>query len=71
MSSSFAFDTASVRQTLKRMLDSGLIRLENLDEPSPGFKETMNVDMKTFPSGYHGVRHQNLLRDNNITFDNF
>jgi hypothetical protein len=53
------------------MLDAGLIRLENLDEPSPGFKENMSVDWKTFPKGYHGVRHVNLLRDNSISADNF
>jgi len=68
---SSAFDPSSVRQTLKHMLDVGLIRLENLDEPSPGFKENMNVDWKTFPTGYHGVRHVNLLRDNTINPDNF
>ncbi|AGH57660.1 hypothetical protein CPKG_00029 [Cyanophage KBS-S-2A] len=44
------------------MLDRGLITLENLDDPSPGFKDNMNVSWKTFPNGYRGVRHQNLLR---------
>ena len=66
-----AFDLSSVRQTLKHMLDVGLIRLENLDEPSPGFKENMNVSWKTFPNGYRGVRHVNLLRDNTVNADNF
>ena len=66
-----AFDLSSVQQTLSRMLDAGLIRLENLDEPSPGFKENMNVDWKTFPKGYRGVRHVNLLRDNSIISGNF
>ena len=69
--STSAFDLSSVRQTLGRMLDAGLIRLENLDEPSPGFKENMSVNWKTFPKGYHGVRHVNLLRDNSISADNF
>ena len=69
--STSAFDLSSVRQTLNRMLDAGLIRLENLDEPSPGFKENMNVDWKTFPNGYRGVRHVNLLRDNSIISDDF
>ena len=68
---SSAFDLASVRQTLKHMLDAGLVRLENLDEPSPGFKENMNVNWKTFPTGYRGVRHVNLLRDDSITPNNF
>jgi len=66
-----AFDLSSVRQTLRHMLDAGLIRLENLDEPSPGFKENMNVSWKTFPNGYRGVRHVNLLRDDSISADNF
>ena len=68
---SSAFDLSSVRQTLKHMLDAGLVRLENLDEPSPGFKENMNVNWKTFPTGYRGVRHVNLLRDDSITPNNF
>ena len=66
-----AFDLSSVRQTLRRMLDAGLIRLENLDEPSPGFKENMNVSWKSFPNGYRGIRHVNLLRDDSISADNF
>ena len=69
--SASAFDLSSVQQTLSRMLDAGLIRLENLDEPSPGFKENMNVDWKTFPKGYRGVRHVNLLRDNSIISGDF
>ena len=68
---SSAFELSSVRQTLKHMVDAGLIRLENLDEPSPGFRETMNVDWKTFPKGYRGVRHRNLLRDDSITSNDF
>ena len=66
-----AFDLSSVRQTLRHMLNAGLIRLENLDEPSPGFKENMNVSWKSFPKGYRGVRHLNLLRDDSISPDNF
>lgn len=69
--SASAFDLSSVQQTLSRMLDAGLIRLENLDEPSPGFKENMSVDWKTFPKGYRGVRHVNLLRDNSIISGDF
>lgn len=69
--STSAFDLSSVRQTLNHMLDVGLIRLENLDEPSPGFRENMNVDWKTFPNGYRGVRYRNLLRDDSINSDTF
>jgi len=60
-----AFDLVSVRQTLRHMLDRGLITIENLDDPSPGFRENMNVSWKTFPNGYRGIRHQNLLRSEN------
>tara|TARA_S200002703_G_scaffold129508_1_gene116565 strand:+ start:192 stop:362 length:171 start_codon:yes stop_codon:yes gene_type:complete len=45
------------------MLDNGLITLENLDEPSPGFSKNMRVDLRTFPKGYRGVRFVNLLRE--------
>jgi len=64
--SKLAFDLVSVRQTLKHMLDRGLITLECLDDPSPGFKDNMHVNWKTFPNGYRGVRHQNLLRSEQI-----
>ena len=41
--------------------------LEDLDEPSPGFKanvEAANKNLRIFPRGYQGVRHQNLAREN-------
>jgi hypothetical protein len=62
-----AFDLASVRQTLRHMLDRGLITLKCLDDPSPIFKENMHVSWITFPNGYRGVRHQNLLRPEQTT----
>lgn len=58
-----AFDLASVRQTLRHMLDHELLTLENLDEPSPGFNDNLHVDPRIFPKGYRGVRFQNLLRN--------
>ncbi len=61
-----AFDLVYVRQTLKHMLNRGLITLECLDNPSPGFNDNMHVKWKTFPNGYRGVRHQNLLRSEQI-----
>ena len=61
-----AFDVSSVRLKLRYMVDKGYITLEQLDEPSPGFKSNMNVHMRDFPNGYRGVRHQNLLRIENI-----
>ena len=39
--------------------------LEDLDEPSSGFKanvEAANKNLAVFPRGYQGVRHQNLAR---------
>lgn len=61
-----AFDVNSIRLKLRYMVDKGYITLEQLDEPSPGFKSNMNVHMRDFPNGYRGVRHQNLLRIENI-----
>ena len=58
-----AFDVTSVRPKLRHMVEQGLLTIEHLDQPSPGFKSNMNVHMPYFPSGYHGVRHKNLLRD--------
>ena len=58
-----AFDVTSVRLKLRHMVKQGLLTIEHLDQPSPGFKSNMNVHMRDFPSGYRGVRHQNLLRD--------
>ena len=61
-----AFDVSSIRLKLRYMVDKGYVTLEQLDEPSPGFRSNMNVHMRDFPKGYRGVRHQNLLRIENI-----
>ena len=59
-----AFDLASIRLTLRGMLDKGLLpNVECLDTPSPGFIANTRVDRRTFPGGYEGIQHQNLLRD--------
>ena len=59
-----AFDLASIRLTLRGMLDKGLLpNIECLDTPSPGFIANTRVDRRTFPCGYEGIQHQNLLRD--------
>ena len=63
---SAAFDVSSIRLKLRYMIEQGYITLDQLDEPSPGFKSNMNVHMRDFPKGYRGVRHQNLLRIENI-----
>lgn len=59
---SAAFDVSSVRLKLRYMVDQGYVTLEQLDEPSPGFRSNMNVHMRDFPKGYRGVGHKNLLR---------
>ena len=61
-----AFDVSSICLKLRYMVNKGYVTLEQLDEPSPGFKSNMNVHMRDFPKGYRGVRHQNLLRIENI-----
>ena len=59
-----AFDLVSVRRTLRHMLDKGLIPdIETLDTPSPGFLKNTGPDRRTFPGGYTGTPHRNLLRD--------
>jgi len=58
-----AFDVTSVRLKLRYMVENNYVTIDDLDEPSPGFKSNMNVHMRDFPSGYRGVRHQNLLRE--------
>ena len=62
MDSAF-FDVGSVRLKLRHMVEQGYLDIEDLDEPSPGFKANMKVPLDHFSTGYHGVRHQNLLRD--------
>jgi hypothetical protein len=61
-----AFDVSSIRLKLCYMVEQGYITLEQLDEPSPDFRSNMNVPFQHFPKGYRGVRHQNLLRTENI-----
>lgn len=60
---SLAFDLSAIRHRLRYMVEKGYVTLEQLDEPSPGFKSNLNVRHLEFPSGYRGVRFKNLLRD--------
>lgn len=59
---SAAFDVSLIREKLRYMIDKGLVTLEQLDNPPPGFKFNMNVHPREFPSGYRGVQYKNLLR---------
>ena len=63
-----AFDLSSIRITLRKGVANGLFTLEDLDTPSDGFRRNMNVDLKSFPGGYQGVKYQNLLRDDEHLF---
>jgi len=64
-----AFELSSVRSTLRHMLDQGLLpNIECLDQPSPGWLANTRVDRRTFPSGYKGIQHQNLLRPTDLPF---
>lgn len=58
-----AFDVTSVRLKLLHMVEQNYVTIDQLDEPSPGFKMNMKVSPQHFTSGYCGVRHKNLLRD--------
>ena len=58
-----AFDQNSIRLTLMKAVQNGRFTMEALDRPSPGFVANTKVDRRTFPGGYEGVQHRNLLRD--------
>tara|TARA_R100000458_G_scaffold34476_1_gene31808 strand:+ start:280 stop:546 length:267 start_codon:yes stop_codon:yes gene_type:complete len=40
--------------------------LEDLDEPSPGWKYCQKVDRASFPKGYQGIKHSNLARESPV-----
>lgn len=56
-------DIAQTRRILQRMVSRGLITIEHLDEPSPGFRANTAVDASLFPNGYQGITYRNPLRD--------
>ena len=62
-----AFDQNSIRLTLQKAIQAGHFTLDDLDTPSPGFRECTAVDRRTFSSGYEGVQFRNLLRDTEVT----
>ena len=63
-----AFDLSKIRITLRKAVANGLFTVEDLDTPSDGFRRNMNVDLKSFPAGYQGVKYQNLLSDDEHLF---
>ena len=56
-------DIHVVRKTLRDGIAKGYWTLEQLDKPSAGWIANSRVDRRTFPGGYEGVQHRNLLRD--------
>jgi hypothetical protein len=49
---------------LRRGIESGLWSLETLDTPSNHWLYNIkHADRRTFPRGYIGIQHRNLLRD--------
>ena len=50
-------------ELLRHGIDKGLWTLENLDTPSSGWAANTRTDKRTFPNGYQGAVHRNLLRD--------
>lgn len=55
--------SASLKEMLLRGVEQGYWTLENLDSPSAGWVTNTRVDLRTFPDGYKGAQHRNLLRD--------
>ena len=53
----------SVRKVLQDGIAKGYWTLETLDRPSAGWAANTRVDSRTFPDGYRGIEHRNLLRD--------
>ena len=47
---------------LRKGVESGHWTLDQLDKPSAGWTANTRVDRRTFPSGYMGIEHRNLLR---------
>lgn len=56
-------DMAQTRLILQRMVSRGLISIDHLDQPSPGFRTNTAVDARLFPNGYQGITYRNPLRD--------
>ena len=55
--------SAELLLLLRRGIETGPWTLENLDTPSAGFTANTRTDKRTFQSGYQGIKHRNLLRD--------
>ena len=58
------FDRISVIKTLKNGIKKGYWTLEDLDKPSPGWKEVVDTcnGHPMYVRGYQGVKFENLAR---------
>ena len=54
---------SAIRQQLRDGIVKGYWTLEQLDTPSAGWLFNERTDRRTFPEGYVGIEHRNLLRD--------
>ena len=53
----------AIQEQLQDGIAKGYWTLEQLDKPSAGWVANTRVDLRSFPDGYQGVQHRNLLRD--------
>jgi hypothetical protein len=56
-------DMAQTKLILQRMISRGLVTIEQLDKPSPGWLSNTRVCPELFPNGYQGIAYRNPLRD--------
>ena len=56
-------DLNAISRVLRDAVTRGKFTLEDLDEPTEGWKKNLNPDRTYFKGGYQGIRHRNLLRD--------
>ena len=57
---------AETKRILREGVEKGYWTLDALDRPSPGFVSCTHVDRETFPGGYEGIQHRNLLKAQGI-----
>jgi len=53
----------SIINILRKGVEAGHWTVDQLDTPSAGWTANTRVDRRTFPGGYLGKQHRNLLRE--------
>ena len=53
----------AIQEQLRDGVTKGYWTLESIDRPSSGWVANTKTDVRTFPEGYQGLKHRNLLRD--------